>query len=107
MPGGLATTFEVLAATANEAAVPVLVAALSSPRRELRDLAFTALLGRHGSIAEAEVLQRWRTLPDPWKRQIHGRTGWLSNAIRQALLRCDAEPYACTATQPSICASSI
>ena len=30
MPGGLAATFEVLAATPNEAAVPVLVAALSS-----------------------------------------------------------------------------
>ena len=93
MPGGLAATFEVLAATPNEAAVPVLVAALSSPRRELRDLAFTALLGRHGPVAEVEVLQRWRTLPDPWKRQILSRPGWLSNAIRQALLRVDAEPY--------------
>lgn len=95
MPGGLAATFEVLATTANEAAVPVLVAALSSPRRELRDLAFTALLGRHGPVAEAEVLQRWRTLPDPWKRQIQSRTGWLTNAVRQALLKAEVEPYIC------------
>jgi HEAT repeat protein len=95
MPGGLAATFEVLGATANEAAVPVLVAALSSPRRELRDLAFTALLGRHGPVAEAEVLLRWRKLPDPWRRQIAVRTGWLTNAVRQALLRAEREPYEC------------
>jgi hypothetical protein len=89
MPGGLAATFDVLAETANEAAVPVLVAALASSRRELRDMAFAALLRRHGPVAEAEILLRWRSLTDPWKRQILGRTGWLSGAIRQAMLRAD------------------
>ena len=95
MPGGLAATFELLATTANEAAVPVLVAALSSPRRELRDCAFSALLCRHGPVAEAEILKRWRSLSDPWKRQIQSKHDWLSNAIRQALVRGETDPYEC------------
>src|SRR3569623_1052650 len=59
---GLATTFDFLANTDNEAAAPVLVAALDAAQREVRDLALTALLARRNAAAELNVLRRWPEL---------------------------------------------
>ena len=47
MPG-LATTFDLLANTDNEAAAAILVAGLDASQREVRDLSLTALLARPG-----------------------------------------------------------
>ena len=88
MPG-LATTFELLANTENEAAAAVLVAGLDASHREIRDLAFTALLARRNAAAELNVLRRWPDLSLRWKQQIADRPGWLSAAIRTAVVNRD------------------
>ncbi|HEX5106060.1 MAG TPA: HEAT repeat domain-containing protein, partial [Pirellulaceae bacterium] len=93
MSSGLPATFELLASTANEAAVPVLVVALDSSQGDIRELAFSALLRRHSLAAEGEILRQWDSLCDRWKGQIAARDGWISGAIRQALLRSDPEHY--------------
>jgi HEAT repeat protein len=95
MTGGLATTFDLLGNTENDAAAPVLVAALDSSQREIRDLALTALLQRHSSSAELNILGRWNDLSLRWKTQIAERTGWLSGAIKMAILARDARLHEC------------
>ena len=58
MSNGLATTFEVLARTDNEAAVRVLVAALDSPDADIRQRAVEAILVRRRTGAGLEILRR-------------------------------------------------
>jgi hypothetical protein len=95
MTGGLATTFRLLGNTDNDAAAAVLIAALDSSQREIRDEALAALLQRHSNTAELFVLGRWNELSLRWKTQIAERTGWLSGAIRMAILARDARLYEC------------
>src|SRR4051812_33091737 len=98
MPG-LATTFELLANSANEAASAVLLEALDASQRDIRDLALPALLTRHSASAELNVLRRWPDLSSRWKDQIAQRVGWLSGAIRTVILSRDAHHFesACSA----------
>lgn len=94
MPG-LATTFDLLANTGNEAANAVLVTALDASQREVRDLALTALLARRNAAAELNVLRRWADMSVRWKQQIADRPGWLSAAIRTALVNREPKLYEC------------
>ena len=95
MTGGTATTFQLLGNTENDAAAAVLVAALDSSQREIRDQALAALLQRHSNTAALNVLGRWNDLSLRWKTQIAERTGWLSGAIRMAILARDVRLYEC------------
>ena len=72
MPG-LPITFDLLANTDNEAAAPVLLAALDASQRDVRDLAFTSLLARRNATAELNVLRRWSDMSLRWKQQIAER----------------------------------
>jgi HEAT repeat protein len=88
---GLASTFELLANVENESAAAVLVAALDSSLLKVRDEAITALLQRRSAPAELNVLRRWPELSERWKTQIAERPGWLSGAIRTAIVNRDAK----------------
>ena len=92
---GLATTFDLLANTGNEAAAAVLIAGLDASQREARDLALTALLARRNPTAELNVLRRWSDMSLRWKQQIAERPGWLSAAIRTAVVNRDPKLYQC------------
>src|SRR5262245_1037935 len=94
MPG-LATTFDLLANTANDAAAAVLLSALNASVREVRDLAITALLARRNAAAELHILRRWPELSQRWKQQVAERPGWLSSAIRAAIVNRDPHLYDC------------
>jgi hypothetical protein len=91
----MATTFEVLGNTDNEAATAVLVNGLDASQREVRDLALAALLNRRNSAAELNVLRRWCDMSLRWKSQIAERPGWLSDAIRTALVNREPKLYDC------------
>jgi hypothetical protein len=93
MPG-LPVTFQRLAATENEAAVPVLISALDAAQRDVRDLALAALLCRKSATAELHLLRRWDELSLRWKQQIADRVGWLSDAIRTALVNREPKLFA-------------
>src|SRR4029434_2436484 len=86
MTQGLETTLSKLAATDNESAVALLVAALDLPDHTVCDGAIQALVMPQSSVAAAEVLRRWDRLPERWKALIAQRGDWLAGAIRKALL---------------------
>src|SRR5262245_8410874 len=94
MSRGLRATLNVLATTATEAVVPVLLAALDSSQREFPDQALTILLTRRSPLAEREILSRWNGMSHRWKAQVAARVGWLSAAARQAILGADADLFA-------------
>lgn len=97
--GSLATTFNLLSNSANEAATAVLVAALDASQRDVRDYALTAVLDRGTPAAELMMLRRWTSLSERWKQQIADRPGWLSNAIRATIFHRDPQLFglACSA----------
>ena len=95
MPGGITTTLSLLANTDNDSAAPVLVVALDSSDRELREQALAALLCRRNETAERQLLGRWPELSARWKAQIAQRPGWLTGAIRKAVLDTDPKFYEC------------
>ena len=82
----LAQTFKFLADTDNDAASPLLLAALDASQRDIRDYALSAVLDRGNQGAELTILRRWPTLSDRWKQQIADRPLWLSNAIRAVVV---------------------
>jgi HEAT repeat protein len=82
---GLADSLRFLAETPNEAAVPVLLAALRTKQRKHREHVLEALLHRTSAAAEMEVLSQWHTLTPPLRELIAERSGWISGAIRIAL----------------------
>lgn len=85
----LATTLHTLASTANEASVPILLAALEVEDCATRNKVFRTLLSRHDESAENEVLRRWTSLGRYWQTEVTRREGWLCDAIRRALLGAD------------------
>jgi HEAT repeat protein len=82
----LAKTLQRLAETENEAAVPVLLAALRAPDRHLQEQALKALLQRTSALAEADIVGRWHELSSRLKSLIAEKPGWLSGAIHSALV---------------------
>ncbi len=82
----LEDTLRVLAETHNEAAVPVLLAALDSDDHPIREGVLPILLQRRSADAENDILRRWPEMGQHWKQLVIRREGWLSPAVRRALL---------------------
>jgi len=86
MPG-IADTLHLLGETANEAAVPVLLAALKTPDRRRPKQALEALLHRTSPAAEMHVLAHWHEWPQPLRQLVAEKPAWLSGAIHAALAK--------------------
>jgi hypothetical protein len=99
MSNGLSTTFQILSKTENESAVRVLLPALDSPHPTIQDGALAALLTRHNTAAQTEILRRTASLSQRWKYIIQAQSGRLTGAMRDAVLGHDEElaQKACTA----------
>ncbi len=90
---GLATTFQLLTKTENEAATGVLLSALDSPHAVVQEGALTALLGRRSPAAGREILRRVPTMSLRWKAIIAQHHDRLLGALRDAVL--DRDPQRC------------
>ena len=88
---GLARTFSLLTETANEAAVPVLLAALDSPDSSIQDGAIEAVLARRRGAGQRVLVERWHRLSERWKLQIARQPRQISPAVRHAILSTEAE----------------
>lgn len=95
MLSGLARTFSLLKETANEAAVPVLVAALDSSDLAIQEEAVQAILGRRKGAGQRVLIERWPQLPERWKLHIARHPRQISSAVRSAIL----------GTEPELCVS--
>jgi len=82
----LDTTFHLLANSPNESATGVLIAALDSSQREVREQTLGAIINRKSYTAELALLRRWPELSERWKYKISDRPGWLSRAVRAAIV---------------------
>lgn len=91
MLSGLARTFSLLKETPNEAAVPVLVAALDSSDLAIQEEAVQAILGRRKGAGQRVLIERWPQLPERWKLQIARHPRQISSAVRSAILGTDPE----------------
>jgi HEAT repeat protein len=80
-----------LTETANEAAVPVLLAALDSPDSAIQDLAMQAVLGRRRGAGQRVLVERWHRLSERWKLQIARQPRQISPSVRHAVLSTEAE----------------
>ncbi len=93
MSSGIQITLKVLGETANEAAVPVLLAALDGRNHQSQEAALKALVQRRSLEAELHVLGRWDQLSDRWRSLVVQRSGWLTPAIRKAIVSNDSKLY--------------
>ncbi len=83
---GLATTFELLAKTENEAALGVLLPALDCPQAAIQEGALTALVERRSPAAGREILRRIPTMSSRWQSILSQHHGRLLGALRDAVL---------------------
>jgi HEAT repeat protein len=90
---GLATTFDLLSKTDNEAALGVLIPALDSPHATIQENALVALLVRRSLGGQREILRRLHTFSERWKAIIRRHPGRLTRTLRDALL--DPDPQVC------------
>jgi hypothetical protein len=81
----LATTFEWLSRTDNEAAVPVLVAALDHASQAIQEGALVALLHRRPAAGGTEILDRISQNKPEWKAIVQHYEGRLTGALRHAI----------------------
>jgi len=88
---GLKTTFELLAATDNEAAVRVLIPALDSPNARIREEALAAILRRRSPAGHREVLRRLPTVDQQAKDAVAECPTRMLQALREAVLGSDAQ----------------
>lgn len=93
MAEGLATTFELLAKTGNEAAVGTLLVALDSCHASVREGALRSLLARVNVQGHREILRRLHLVDDSARRIIAQFAGRMTRAIRDSLL--DDDPQVC------------
>ncbi|MGM0490323.1 MAG: HEAT repeat domain-containing protein [Planctomycetota bacterium] len=82
----LGKTLELLSETANEAAVPLLLAALDSPNPCIQDGAIEALLKRRRGRGQSELIKRWHQLSEQWKQRIARHPRRIAPAVRDAIL---------------------
>lgn len=94
MSRGLETTFELLAATRNEAAVHVLVPALDSPYPAIRHGAVRALLARRSHTGQREIVARLHLLDGPSRHLVQQRPGRITAAVRDALVASEPQTVA-------------
>ena len=91
MDEGLATTFELLKTTDNEAAVRVLIPALDSTDPTVQEGALVAILSRRYPAGGREILARMPRMKPEWKAIIRQHHGRLTGAIRDAILGADMQ----------------
>lgn len=92
---GLRRTFRLLLETTNEAAVPVLCAALDASDPAIREEAFRTMLERHQGASQQVLIERWHRLSERWRLEVAQHPGWVSRAVRSAMFHPD----------PTICAN--
>lgn len=85
LSSGIAQTFDTLVSTDNEAAVPLLVSALTCGHREIADGAFRAILRRKPPAVMTDLLSRWHIISPRWKGFAVEKAEAFSPAIREAL----------------------
>jgi HEAT repeat protein len=88
---GTRKTLKLLTDTANEAAVPVLLAALDSADRDIQQGALTAILGRRRGAGAKALVKRWGRLRARWKQQIANHPRQIAPAVRDAILSREGE----------------
>lgn len=88
---GLKTTLAVLGQTKNEAALPVLLAALDAPNLAVQSGSMQALLERRGPAGSRELLKRWHKLSERWKKAATEQVGKITGAIRDGILSGDEQ----------------
>ena len=86
MDGRWKQTLHWLAHTENDAAVPVLVAALDSPHVNLQVAALEALLERRNPQGLQQILDRLNPIPDAWHDVLSEKSGRLANTFRDAVV---------------------
>jgi HEAT repeat protein len=91
---GLATTFDLLSRTENEAASGLLLGALDSAESAVSDAALRALLKRHSLAGHQQLLRRLHQLDPKWRETLHEYRGTMSHALRDALLSTDSQSCA-------------
>jgi len=89
MAQGLATTFEVLGKTENDAAVATLVAMLDSPHSYVAEEAVRCLLVRRSPRGKKAILERLHEAPPNWHDILMEFSGRLSSVLRDAVLGTD------------------
>ncbi len=87
----LKSTLDFLARTENDAAVPVLLAALDASDPQLQEAALRALLERRSVLGQREIVRRLHRLPSKWKPILEERRSRLEKALRDALLGQDEQ----------------
>lgn len=93
MTTGLATTFEILASSRNDATNGVLLAALSSKDPEIYDGALKAIIARRSKAGHSAVLQRWHQLSSLQREYLQEGRGRMSGALRDAVLSEDDQLF--------------
>jgi HEAT repeat protein len=88
---GLKTTLAVLGQTKNEAAIPVLLAALDAPNLAVQSGTMQALLERRGPAGARELLKRWHKLSERWKKAATDQVGKITGVIRDGILSGDEQ----------------
>ena len=91
---GLRTTFELLSATPNEAAVQVLVPALDSKNRYIQEAALHAILDRRSLVGQHEIIRRLQRLNEHARAVVHQHRESFAQALRDAVLSTDARMVA-------------
>lgn len=87
----LRKTFDLLAATRNEAAVDLLAQALDANSPTMRDAAVECILRSRNPRAHGLLVDRWKRLKHSAKAAIVARPAVLTRAIRDALLSPDRD----------------
>jgi len=90
---GIATTFETLAASRNDAANPVLLAALESSDAAVYDSTLKALIARRNKAGHLAVLKRWHKLSAEQREFLQEGRGRMSGALRDAVLSDDDQLF--------------
>jgi len=88
---GLKKTLELLAKTANEAAIGVLIPALDSTLPEIQIGALQAILDRRSPAGQREVLKRLHVESEVWRPIIDERRGRMAHALRDGVLGSDMQ----------------
>lgn len=81
-----AATIDRLGRTENEAAGPVLLAALDSPHLAVQEGALDAIMVRRSLIGQREIIRRFDTLSERWLQVLDERRGRMTQALRDAVL---------------------
>lgn len=91
MSRGLATTLRTLTRTDNEAALSVLLPALDSPLRSVREGALSAILRRRRPGGVPDIIRRLDRFDEREKRILLEHPGRLTSTLRDAVLGNDPE----------------